>query len=312
MAHPETASAASASTATNVRRRRRRRRAVRDSARGIVTVRDDSTAATSAAGRPAASSATRAAGGRFAPARTASSRSARAEAGRRSRSFSVACSTTRSSAAGTPGATEEGAGTRSVRCLYAMATEVSPENGGFPVSSSNITTPVAYRSVRGSAGSPWICSGARYWTVPVTVPSAWLMLASANARASPKSATFTVPSPAIRMFSGFTSRCTMPCPWAWSSADRTCAAISTTWRGWRRPYSDRRVRRLWPRTYSMTMKYVPSVRPQSYTPTMFGWLRMAAARASRRNRSTNPRSPANCGCRTLSATSRPSTVSSAR
>src|SRR6266508_2518641 len=45
---------------------------------------------------------------------------------------------------------------------------------------------------------------------------------------------------------------------------------------------------------------------------MFGWLSPAAARASRRNRSTKPGSEARLGCRTLTATSRARTASWAR
>jgi hypothetical protein len=56
--------------------------------------------------------------------------------------------------------------------------DVSPVNGRRPVSSSKARIPTAYRSLRGSAGSPRICSGARYWTVPVTVP-AWVVVPSA-------------------------------------------------------------------------------------------------------------------------------------
>src|SRR5215210_5382415 len=57
---------------------------------------------------------------------------------------------------------------------------------------------------------------------------------------------------------------------------------------------------------------MPSTAPQSCTFTMLGWLIPAAARASRRNRSTNPASPARDRCRTLIATSRSRTASRAR
>ena len=46
---------------------------------------------------------------------------------------------------------------------------------------------------------------------------AWVRFSSpleAMAQAMPKSATFTSPSLAMRMFPGFTSRCTTPLPWA--------------------------------------------------------------------------------------------------
>ena len=83
---------------------------------GIVTVGARSGGTSSAAGMFAASCRTDPAGGRPAVARTSSSRKARAEAGRRSRSFSVAISTIRSSSAGTVGTTIDGAGTRLDRC----------------------------------------------------------------------------------------------------------------------------------------------------------------------------------------------------
>ena len=141
----------------------------------MVTVVARSSGTTSAAGTWRANCSTDRAGPASPEARVSSWAIPLADWGLRVRSRSVAPATASSSALGTPGTTEETAGIVPDRCWYAMANEVSPVNGGDPVSSSNITTPSAYRSVRGSAGSPWICSGARYWTVPVTVPSAWLM-----------------------------------------------------------------------------------------------------------------------------------------
>src|SRR5918996_2082946 len=194
-----------------------------------------------------------------------------------------------------------------------MATEVSPLNGTWPVNSSYNTIPVAYRSVRGSAAWPSICSGARYWTVPVTVPGAWLMRESAKARARPKSPTFGSPSEdRIRMFSGLMSRWTMPCACASSRAARTLVTTSTACAGWRLPSRIRMARRFGPRMNSMTMKYVPWVSPQSWTATMFGCDSMAAERASRRKRSMNPESSASEVCSIFSATSRSSTGSWAR
>ena len=68
-------------------------------------------------------------------------------------------------------------------------------NGGRPVSSSKSMQPVEYRSERASTDWPCACSGERYWAVPMT---AWVWvivaLASAMARAMPKSITLTVPS----------------------------------------------------------------------------------------------------------------------
>ena len=42
--------------------------------------------------------------------------------------------------------------------------------------------------------------------------------------------------------------------------------------------------RVFPTTYSMTMKSMPSTEPISWMVTMFGWFRAEAARASRTNR----------------------------
>jgi len=127
----------------NAHRSFRARRARGDCARGIVTVVARSSGTYSDVGICPASSRMAPAGGSRAAARTISLRNARADAGRSSRSRTVACSTASSSPGYTPGATVDGAGTFADRCWYAMASEVSPENGVLPVSSSNITTPSA-------------------------------------------------------------------------------------------------------------------------------------------------------------------------
>ena len=66
---------------------------------------------------------------------------AAADSGRISRSGSVALAMKPSNAAGTVDVTDEGAGTRSDRCLYAIAIGVSPVNGNVSVRSSNPTIP---------------------------------------------------------------------------------------------------------------------------------------------------------------------------
>ena len=181
-----------------------------------------------------------------------SRRIAAADSGRISRSGSVALAMKPSKALGTVGATDDGDGTRSDRCLYAIAIGVSPVNGSVSVSSSKPTMPSEYRSERGSAGSPRICSGARYCTVPVTAP-ARVFFASANARASPRSVTFTTPSVVIRMFSGFRSRWTMPRVCAWSSAASVWSSTAAAWAGARAPRAFRISRTERPCTYSITM-----------------------------------------------------------
>ena len=91
----------------------------------------------------------------------------------------------------------------------------SPRNGGRPQSISYITAPSAYRSERGSGSRPSACSGARYATVPSTVPSVVMRLASTFA-ASPKSPSRAAPSWSSHTFSGLRSRCTI---------DSACACI---------------------------------------------------------------------------------------
>ena len=70
-----------------------------------------------------------------------STRIAAADSGRSSRSGSVALATKPSRSAPTSGADLDGFGTRSDRCLYAIAIGVSPVYGSSPVSSSYATIP---------------------------------------------------------------------------------------------------------------------------------------------------------------------------
>ena len=135
-----------------------------------------------------------------------------------------------SRSAGSDGTTALGRGTRPDRCLYAIAIGGLAGERSFPVNSSYVTMPSEYRSLRGSAGSPRICSGARYCTVPVTVP-ACVWRPSAYARARPKSATFTTPSVVTSTFSGLMSRCTMPWRCACSSPRSVWRTTSAAWAG---------------------------------------------------------------------------------
>src|SRR5215211_201943 len=66
-----------------------------------------------------------------------------------------------------------------------------------------------------------------------------------------------------------------------------------------------------PATYSKTMYCRPASSPRSITVTMFGWLSWATERASRRKRSTYSSSVVNCSWRTLIATVRSNSRSSA-
>jgi hypothetical protein len=100
-------------------------------------------------------------------------------------------------------------------------------------------TPMEYRSLRASSGSPLPCSGDMYSGVPTSVPlevsGPFAMLVTCEPRslvslAIPKSHTFTTsagrPSSStpgrIMMFSGFRSRCTTPSPCANCSALSVC------------------------------------------------------------------------------------------
>ena len=62
-------------------------------------------------------------------------------------------------------------------------------------------------------------------------------------------------------------------------------------------------RRSWPWTYSITKNGSSRSSPMSVTWTMFGWSKVAASRASRRNISTNSRSSARWGSTSLRTTS---------
>ena len=78
----------------------------------------------------------------------------------------------------------------------------------------------------------------------------WL---SANARAIPKSITFTAPVRLIMMFAGLTSRWMMPCWWLKLSAWQASAMISSALRGGIGPSLCTMSRNVIPSTYSITM-----------------------------------------------------------
>ena len=104
-------------------------------------------------------------------------------------------------------------------------------------------------------------------------------------RAIPKSVTFTSPFPSST-FCGFTSRWTSPFACAKASARPASIASSSAVRTGSRPCSSTSCFRFLPSTYSKTMNCRPSASPRSITVTMFGCESFAAARASRRKRST--------------------------
>ena len=237
-----------------------------------------------------------------------------ASAGRSSGSRAARAATSSSTSTGSHDAVSDGAGTSEFTCWKAIWIGVSPVNGCAPVSISYSRTPAAYTSVRASLEPLTTSSGARYATVPNTVPVV-VDVTSVTARARPKSATLMRPSAAMSTFSGLTSRCTSPARCAAASASSTRSATSSASPTVRDPRSARWRRRLTPSTYSIVRYDVSPSTPWSYTPTRPGWVSRAAARASRRNRATKsaPAAPsARCGCMTLSATSRSSRRSTAR
>ncbi len=92
--------------------------------------------------------------------------------------------------------------------------------------------------------------------MPITAP-AWVRSCSAaelSARAMPKSATFTRPSSAMRMFAGLTSRWTTPPRWANPRAEATSPAISAAWWAVSRPLERRMSASVRPAMYSIAMK----------------------------------------------------------
>ena len=141
--------------------------------------------------------------------------------------------------------------------------------------------------------------------MPIT-EDVWGAVASDCRRAMPKSMTFTSPARVTITLAGLMSRCTMPCACAAASAPEILSANSTPWIGVGLPPPARNDARVRPSMYSMTMYCVSPSAPVSYTPTMFGWLRRAAACASRRNRATKPASRSYGGSSTLIATVRSS------
>ena len=173
-------------------------------------------------------------------------------------------------------------------------------------------------SLRPSSGSPRACSGEKKVGVPSTT---WRLVAvgePATARAMPKSVTTARPSRANSTFSGFTSRCTMPCrcanasPRATSAPTRATSSLGSVPAPAMRSASESGSR-------SMTRYGVPgaapsnasSSRPTVSTVMTFGWRNLAAIVASRRKRSTVSGSAASSGRRILSATSSSRSGSSA-
>ncbi len=118
--------------------------------------------------------------------------------------------------------------------------------------------PTEYRSVQGPMSCAIACSGAMYVGVPTVVPVAVRnapVCMFVVALAMPKSAIFTRPSEVTIRFSGFRSRCTIPCCSAWARPASSPSSTPATW-----------ARSIWPTygrsdprsTYSIAMYGVPS------------------------------------------------------
>ena len=122
--------------------------------------------------------------------------------------------------------------------------------------------------------------------------------------ATPKSAIFTRPDPSRRMFSGLMSRCSTPCPCAYSKAAHTPGIICSASFGDNDPDCITCLR-FTPSTYSISSQQYPRVSPISNTLTMFGCCSRASARPSLVNRSTNDGSFASSGIITFNAATRP-------
>ncbi len=133
---------------------------------------------------------------------------------------------------------------------------------------------------------------------------------SSAAAAIPKSSTLTSPSLVSMTLLGFTSRWTMPSRWAASSASATAAVTRAASAGPSGPEASRAAS-VSPSSSSMTRNGAPPSLPKSNTRATLGWASRAVARASRTNRRVARSSAASSSTSSLSATRRPSTVSSA-
>ncbi len=128
--------------------------------------------------------------------------------------------------------------------------------------------------------------------------------------ASPKSRIFAWPRALTKMLAGLRSRWTIPFACADSSASATWIPRSRSGPVSKGPFRIRSAS-VSPSSSSMAMKCWPSCWSISWTVQIPGWLRAEAARASRWKRSSDAASCAMSAGRNLSATCRPSFVSSA-
>ena len=97
----------------------------------------------------------------------------------------------------------------------------------------------------------------------MSTPVAVCWVVALTALASPKSATLTRPSSAMRTFSGFTSRCTSPARCAAASAETTGSSSASAREGDIGASLPIVSRRVCPGTSSMARKTLPSSLPWS-------------------------------------------------
>ena len=128
--------------------------------------------------------------------------------------------------------------------------------------------------------------------------------------ARPKSRILACPRGVTKMFAGLRSRWTIPFEWADSRASAIWVPRSRSEPSSNGPLRIRSAS-VSPSRSSMAMKCCPSCSSIACTVQMPGWLRAEAARASRWKRERESASWASSAGRNLSATCRPSLVSSA-
>ncbi len=135
--------------------------------------------------------------------------------------------------------------------LVSVSWALRPANGRLPVSASYKMTPSENKSERPSCGCPLMCSGAMYAGEPSSCPVE-VTLSLSTMRAMPKSHSTSVPGGRTMMFSGFTSRCTMPMRCAVSRALAISTPIMAATSGKRGRCESRTARSVGPSINSVT------------------------------------------------------------
>ena len=207
------------------------------------------------------------------------------------------------------------AGNCSFFCLKMTLYSASPSHGRVPVSISHATSPRLYTSERAFAGAPSICSGDMYAGVPMAAPVIVKRESNSLECAMPKSLNNARPVPtSMKIFSGFTSRCTTPRACANANASATSLSTRSARSASNGPSSITACFSVRPGTSCITSARPPSRRRfTACTVTMFGCCKRATVRASRVKRAiASSAFAANLGRTTLMATSRNRARSRAR